>query len=230
MRKNNNREMVVKNSHKNIRGRGIFFIMLIVFISIGIIGMLNLPEKYNAPKTINKIMTSGIEDKEKATQIDQILNQCGIELKDIEHDELLDNATGTNEKGYRISTNDIKNIILYLREDYSIYSIKYADNFLYDDNTVISQITDYYLTNEEKSKLEIQAESTIKSILKSPSTAKFPNILEWKFYKDKEKIVIQSYVDSENSFGATVRNEFQLTLTPDKSNIISLIVDGEEYK
>lgn len=50
--------------------------------------------------------------------------------------------------------------------------------------------------------------------LKSPSTATFAEFEEIK-YKDNgdDTYIIQSYVDSQNSFGATIRTNFRCTVT-----------------
>ena len=69
----------------------------------------------------------------------------------------------------------------------------------------------------------------IKSLLVSPSTAKFPNILHWKFAKDKGILIVQSYVDSQNAYGAMIRNYFQFKIDTKVQKITSLIIDGEEY-
>ncbi|SHH55063.1 hypothetical protein SAMN02745135_01174 [Caloranaerobacter azorensis DSM 13643] len=85
------------------------------------------------------------------------------------------------------------------------------------------------MTISEQTDLQIRCQNVIKSILKAPSTAKFPNITKWYFGKDREKIVVQSYVDAQNSFGAVVRSNFQITFTASGDTIISLIFDGVEY-
>lgn len=82
------------------------------------------------------------------------------------------------------------------------------------------------IPNSEKSDIHYKCQETIKTILKSPSTAKFPNILEWSMTKTRKGIVVQSYVDSQNSFGAELRNEFQFIIKG--GTITSLIFDGQE--
>lgn len=55
----------------------------------------------------------------------------------------------------------------------------------------------------------------VKSQLKAPSTAKFATELdEESKYKinDDESVVIQSYVDAQNSFGAMIRTNFRCTV------------------
>lgn len=82
------------------------------------------------------------------------------------------------------------------------------------------------LTTEAKNQYQYLCEEGIKSILVSPSTADFPNITEWKMWECMEGTIIQAYVDSQNSFGAEIRTEFQFIF--DGLEVTSLIVNGEE--
>ncbi|HBH3626615.1 TPA: hypothetical protein KSK17_003395 [Clostridioides difficile] len=166
---------------------------------------------------------------EQVQNIAKILKECGIEeFESIKHDEGLDNAHFDGEKGYRIEFGGSKNIILYLNKDNSVYNVRWADNDFYKDGKIVSKVSDYTLTMDEKTALQLQCESGVSAILKSPSTAKFPNITKWMFSKNKEEIVVQSYVDSQNSFGATMRSEFQIIFTSDGKDVKSFIFDGKE--
>ncbi|MDF2881572.1 MAG: hypothetical protein K0R54_2129 [Clostridiaceae bacterium] len=231
--KNGINKIDIQNFKKPKSKKGcLITILLILFIPIGLaifMGTFLAPDYAKAPKDISLIMQATKLNKDNSTEINDILKKCDIDAKKIEHDESLDNAFGQNEKGYRITSGDIKNIIMYLRNDNSVYAIRYADKPLYDNNEVVSKLSDFTLTLDEETNLQINSEKVIKDALKSPSTADFPNITEWKFYKDKEKIIIQSYVDSQNVFGAKLRGDFQITLAPDQKTITSLIIDGKEY-
>lgn len=167
---------------------------------------------------------------EESEKIDSVLKECGLEgLKKIEHDELLDNAHMEGETGYRIEYNDsIDNVILYLDSDMEVYSLKYIDYELYANNSVLATLQDYTLTSKEMSDLEIQCEEKVKEVLKSPSTAKFPSILEWGFGKEKNIVTVQGYVDAQNSFGAEIRSTFQFIIDTDTNTIQSFIFDGQE--
>lgn len=205
-------------------------LFLLIPTLVLIIGIKNAPESAKVPENIGLIMKQTGANKEQANQINNIIEQCNIEnIKEISHDEILDSAYGGNEKGYRLKTDSIGNIVVYLREDSTVLTIKYIDNVLYDNNEVVSKLSDYTFKLDEETNFQINSQKMVKEFLKSPSTADFPNITEWKFHKDREKIMIQSYVDSQNSFGATIRSEFQITLTPDGKTATSLIIDGKEY-
>ncbi|MBF0728815.1 hypothetical protein [Bacteroides acidifaciens] len=59
------------------------------------------------------------------------------------------------------------------------------------------------------------SKNEVKLQLKSPSTAKFATEFDDKSkYKinDDESVIIQSYVDAQNSFGATIRTHFRCTV------------------
>jgi hypothetical protein len=218
------------NTAKPKKKKGCLISILLAICIPALVVALYMPESAKVPENIGVIMNQTGSNKDKSTQINSTLEQCGIKnIKEVTHDSVLDGAYGASEKGYRIKTDSINNIILYLREDNTVLSIKYADNILYDNNQVVSKLSDFTFTLSEESNLQINSQKMVKNSLKAPSTADFPNINEWKFQKDKEKIIIQSYVDSQNSFGAILRSEFQITLNPDGETVTSLIIDGKEY-
>jgi hypothetical protein len=69
------------------------------------------------------------------------------------------------------------------------------------------------------------AEDCVKQRLKSPSTAEFAGLFEKKDHVTKigsDKYKIRSYVDAQNSFGATIRNQWSCTIT--------LYNDGDSYQ
>lgn len=167
---------------------------------------------------------------EQADAIESVLNSCGIEsVSSIEHDELLDNAHIEGETGYRLASGNVDNIILYLTPDMAVNRIRYADYDLYVDGSNVATLNDYTFTTNEASNLEILCEEKVKSVLKSPSTAKFPSILNWGFKKEKNITTVQGYVDAQNGFGAEIRSNFQFVIDTDSNTIQSFIFDGKEF-
>ena len=79
----------------------------------------------------------------------------------------------------------------------------------------------------EKTDYQIYTQNTVKSILKSPKSAVFPNINNWSFGKNNFYVVAQSYVDAQNSFGATIRSEFTFIYSVNSSTVLYAIFDGE---
>ena len=70
-----------------------------------------------------------------------------------------------------------------------------------DDNTIYAEDTVTY---------QIIAEEIVSSLMKDPSSAKFPSAVsdDWSYGKKGDLIAVQSYVDGTNSFGALVRSKF----------------------
>lgn len=217
-----------KKSHGCLTTIIIFFLLFSVFFYCII---TNVPSSDISNKTKSGITQNYISISEnEGKAIDDILISCGIEsVENIEHDEVLDNAHFDGETGYRIKVNDnLNNIILYLNADNTVYLLKYSGYELYSNQSVVSTIQDYTFTLDEITNWQILCENKIKDILKSPSSAKFPNYTEWGFRKEKNIITVQGYVDADNSFGANIRSRFQFIIDSDTNTIQSLIFDGTE--
>lgn len=184
----------------------------------------NSPEKSNSASH-NFLKITG----KKGDKIDSIFLKCGlIEITEIKHDKMLDDAHSSGETGYRIKANGINNIILYLDKNKNVTYLIFAGHKLYKKGKYKASLDDYAMTLEEQDEWRISCQEVVKKILKSPSTAEFPSRNDWNFSKNKRKLIIQSYVDSQNGFGATVRSSFQITINRKTDNITSLIFDGKE--
>ena len=82
---------------------------------------------------------------------------------------------------------------------------------------------------ESKSMAYIMTEDFVKQKLKSPGSAKFPSVWDGKVdhvsYLGGQKYRINSYVDSQNSFGALMRTHFTAEIqqiSEDRWRLISL--------
>jgi hypothetical protein len=74
-------------------------------------------------------------------------------------------------------------------------------------------------------------ERLAKTLLVSPSSAKFPDRIftdDWVGTRSGGIITISSYVDSENNYGAMVRNRFTVKIRESDDDIISYVFDGKE--
>lgn len=220
---------VCPNCKRTLKSHGCLTFLIAFLIVCAFIGVIIAFIDKNGVSTkpdISKFLDVTNEQSEK---INAILTDCGIsKLKTVEHDPALDNAHMENETGYRLTANGIDNIILYLDSNNAVYALRYADYDLYADNAVVASILDYCFTTKEMSDLQIKCEAKVKEVLKSPTTAKFPNILEWKFGKNRNIVTIQSYVNSQNGFGATIQSDFQFIIDTDTNTIQSFIFDGQE--
>lgn len=202
-------------------------VFVIFFIAVPVIFISQDPDKYNTDTKSKLARELGITS-EQGESVIKTLTSVGIgEDVTIKHDEGLDNAHFEGEKGYRIDSQDASNIILYMNVNGTVNMIRYGDNTLFQNGKTLNKMNDFIVTKEEMTDLQIRCQNSLKSILKAPSTAKFPNITEWKFGKEDGITIVQSYVDSQNGYGAMIQSEFQFEIKDDK--VISLILDGKEY-
>lgn len=66
------------------------------------------------------------------------------------------------------------------------------------------------MTNKIKKDMYKKVKRDITDSLKTPSTAVFPNMKDWKIYVDSNNVIeVKAYVDSQNSYGAMLRAEFE---------------------
>lgn len=200
--------------------------VLAVIIIVPIASQAFDPE--NAPKTQDQKNAEILQvTTEQYEEIRSALESCGAsQMEELTHDELLDEAHEPGERAYRLRSNGLR-IVLYLHKDGSVNLIRHADINLFEGGQAQSKLTDYYTTDDEENEAILRSEEAVKAILKAPSTAKFPNILHWKFGKKDGQIWAQSYVDAQNGFGAMIRSEFQI-IYDDDWTITSFILDGEE--
>lgn len=190
-------------------------------------GEASSPQSTVASKNVKLLSSASGLGENECEAIEAALISCGIDgLKSVTHDEMLD-GRNPGETGYRIDLQYVENIILYLAADGSVSEVRWIDHSLYKDGGAIDSLSNYTLTIDEESKLQYICKQALETVLLSPATAKYPNILKWQFYKDPEKIIVQSYVDAQNAFGATIRSEFQATFSHD-GQITSFIFEGRE--
>lgn len=109
-------------------------------------------------------------------------------------------------------------------------------NLIDGDSFGFLQITydmEYYeewylpMSISEQSDYQYWTQEYVKSILKSPKSADFPNISDWALVKNNFYVAAQSYVDAVNSFGAEVRSKFTFIYLVGTSTPIYAVFDGE---
>ena len=82
------------------------------------------------------------------------------------------------------------------------------------------------LSSSEEINYKSDAETTMKSLLTAPKTAKFP-WYDWQYGKNLFYILVSSYVDSENAFGVEMRNTFTFVYSRLTGGIVLAIVNDE---
>lgn len=193
----------------------------------------------NSNKFSSKIVKVMNVDKAQAEEIVKVLDSVGVSnINEIARDEGLDDYYWNKgaDKGYRLaySGDDVedvnRSVIVNINADGTVLAIKmakYNGTVLYENGQVKDNLKNYVMTDNDRSTYKRLSENLMLNVLKSPSTAKFPAITEYKFGKDKGIVTVQGYVDSQNSFGATVRGEFQVQFNGETAT--SLIFEGKEY-
>ena len=179
----------------------IVFIGFIVAVTFGIIQTMKNPELYAEKSKVEEAVGCS---KEEAKSIEDILKKCDItDYQDVKADEGLNGAWKKNDKGFRIKIQDGMEVLMWLNKNNKVIILKYGENMLYKKGKAKAKLTDYVLSSEEVTKWEVECKSQVKAMLKSPSSAKFGG---WKYGKNKKQIIVQGYVDAENSFGAEIRS------------------------
>jgi len=201
----------------------IIFIIFVGAITFGIIQTINHPELYEEKSKVEEAVGCS---KEEAESIEDILKKCDItDYQDVKADEGLNGAWKKNDKGFRIEIQDGMEVLMWLNKNNKVIILKYGENMLYKKGKAKAKLTDYVLSSEEVTKWEVECKRQVKAMLKSPSSAKFGG---WKYGKNKKQIIVQGYVDAENSFGAEIRSQFQFKINRKTEAITSFIFDGQE--
>lgn len=222
--KNVNKHIPPKTSSKK-SGLGKFIIFFILMFIIALtVALLN---ETNQPKSF--LIKQYNLSEEEAEEVIDIINDCGYSeyysgyrLQKGVNNEEIDESVGLEI----IKGNDIIGFVDL--KDNIVYLVQYSDKILYQNGDIQHTLSEYIVSEDEKSNLIYKTKETIKVILKSPSTAKFPwDYNEWKFGKKDGSTIVQGYVDSQNGFGAMIRSTFQVTYT--NGVVVSLILDGIEY-
>lgn len=202
-----------------------YFVLFTIFFIL----VKNMNDFSELDESNFRIVTETTIDEE--TSILEILTECGIEdVNSIEGEPLLDEFNKEGIKTYSIAYGNLSNLFLYLNEDNSVYLIRYGQNTLYTDGTTISVLSDYTFKENEKETLLKDCEFYIKKLFENPYTANFPEITEWEFKKQADKILISSYVESVNAFGDTIQKEFQFTYNATDYKVASLLFNGKEVE
>jgi len=122
---------------------------------------------------------------------------------------------------YRCLTDGIDDLHITLIEEeiYGFLAVTY-DMFYYEEWYLPMSIT-------EQSNYQYWTQETVKSLLKSPKSADFPNINNWAIVKNQFYVAAQSYVDAVNSFGAEIRSEFTFIYYAGTDSLVYAVFDGE---
>lgn len=106
-------------------------------------------------------------------------------------------------------------IISFEMDGEVVISVYSKSDIFYSDGAVVQKVTDIIPSYEEMITAQAKATEFILSVLKAPSTAKFPDSsgfyganYDWDYSKNKNIFSVSAFVDAENSFGAMLRKHF----------------------
>lgn len=146
----------------------------------------------------------------------QIVDLFGIYISDdVEYNIIL--LTDNNK--YRYST--LNNYYYKNNEEIYVGTTDIdIDSILSDDSASNNSSYSENVTDDEKNMCWHLATETVKNNLKSPSDAKFPssyNSVDVSITKSGNVYTVNSWVESENSYGANLRKRFFVTITKEGS-------------
>ena len=125
--------------------------------------------------------------------------------------------------------------LVYFNQDETVNSVNSGNIKFYENGKMVEDPKNRLISTEEQSQLKTWAETHIKNILKSPSSAEFPGgfltpFEDWSFAKNGTTYTVSSYVDAQNGFGAMIRSHFTITYEwkDETGKVTSLFFDGKK--
>jgi|GEM_PF-1303430 hypothetical protein cdifA_19763 len=202
------------------------YVFLWIFLFIGIAVSPDSNSNVKKMATINQTKTKENQIEEN---IKKALESSGLVKYKLERDENLDDMAKPGTLGYRAKTDFTgSGVAVYVdKNNNTVFSIRYADKDYYKEGKILGNLKDDVLTFDEASDYNIDIKEKLKSILKAPSTAKFPAITQWEFKRKDGVTTVRSYVDAQNAFSAMLRSDFQVKYNKD-NKITSFIFEGQE--
>lgn len=115
---------------------------------------------------------------------------------------------------FEITADGISIVVTASDDVYRIF-IPETDYVFYENNQVVmtaQQFSDKTMDTAEQSAYYIMAKEIVDSALKSPSSADYPSLTfspqDIAMKKSGDLVVVQSYVDAQNGFGAIIRTNY----------------------
>lgn len=191
-------------------------------------------EKKNKQKKESKFLTELKKDlDEKVAEKAYKILKDKLGFTKLEYQGKTDGTTN-----YNISANDY-NLVLTASDN--VYRIFIPHEYsLYEDGKVkmtFSDLQSKTIDNTQMTAYYIMAKEIVTNNLKHPKSADFPSIIthasDIAMQKNGDIVAVQSYVDAQNSFGATIRSnwmvEFKvLDIDSYSYDVIYINIDGTE--
>lgn len=116
----------------------LWIIVAILFVAIVAL-VLFAAANPNQPSTY---VLEPFMNEQQITEFNNIATKCGFKAKKIIRDDSLDTLDGENTIGFRVETQYTAKVILYIK-DGNVKSIRYADNYLYNEGNFIAELSNY---------------------------------------------------------------------------------------
>ena len=151
-------------------------------------------------------------DAKLATDILTACEATGMKTNDISGFALADDWA--NGKRYSFNYSDYS-FLVYMNQDGTINGINSGQVKFYENGAAVINVNDKLISSEQRSWLITAAQMDVENSLKSPKSAGFPGAVldadKWSISRDGTTFTVTSYVDAQNSFGAMIRSNFQVT-------------------
>jgi hypothetical protein len=171
-----------------------------------------------------------------ATGLDQLQSEAAFEvIKSVGFERVYSMVFYQENQGMKFYNTDLgytSDFLISFFEN-AIFSISRPNLVLYDRDAggVLNNISDYSIDSTEKGALIYYAQEYVKQGLLSPSTANFPGLIleldQYKVARKKDVISVQSWVDSQNAFGAVIRNNFIVQFSYSTKSLLYLEIGGQ---
>lgn len=156
-------------------------------------------------------------ESDVATHILNVIHYTGFE-------NIHNAAPGPRPDQYSFDSNQ-GSFIAEIKAD-GLYKLTWNGITLYDIiNSIGESVRAYILTEEDKIMYQVWVMENVKHNLVSPSTADFK--YQWSYYLSDNKVVtVQSGVDSENAFGALIKNTFTAQFDHSTTDVLYFEISG----
>ena len=114
-------------------------IIIVAFVIFGKLVIEPSDERFYSNQEVLEGIITSTED------FSNIISQCGFSDYTLERDTLLDDLDGEGTIGIRIKMSNANGIV-YIK-DGTVYSVRYADNYLYKDGAIQHTLYEYLVTN-----------------------------------------------------------------------------------
>jgi len=156
-------------------------------------------------------------ESDVATHVLNVIHYTGFE-------NIHDAAPGLVADQYSFDSNQ-GSFVAEIKAD-GLYKITWNGITLYDIiNSIGESVRAYILTEDDKIMYQVWVMDNVKHNLLSPSTADFK--YQWSYSLSDNKVVtVRSGVDSQNAFGALIKNSFIAQFDHSTTNILYFEISG----